>query len=159
MVTAHRGIEFINPALEEGSTHTLLMGLRMLKPGEVAWAHRHTFSAIRFAVEGGPGLATVTDGEVCTMENYDLVLTPRWCWHDHHNSTQDHVTWFDALDIGLINLLNVNVYEPYGDERQPQRQNPLTMCHTGLACCVRCGKSDRSYGSRCVTRGASQRPC
>ena len=134
VVTARRGIEFINPALEEGSTHTLLMGLQMLKPGEVAWAHRHTFSAIRFAVEGGPGLATVTDGEVCTMEDYDLVLTPRWCWHDHHNSTEDHVTWFDALDIGLINLLNVNVYEPYGDERQPQRQNPADYVshRTGL---------------------------
>ena len=57
------------------------------------------------------------------MEDYDLVLTPRWCWHDHHNSTENHVTWFDTLDIGLINLLNVNVYEPYGDERQPQRPN------------------------------------
>jgi 1-hydroxy-2-naphthoate dioxygenase len=134
VLTARRGIEFINPALQEGSTHTLLMGLQMLKPGEVAWAHRHTFSAIRFAVEGGPGLATVTDGEVCTMEDYDLVLTPRWCWHDHQNSTQDHVTWFDALDIGLINLLNVNVYEPYGDERQPQRQSPADYVshRTGL---------------------------
>ena len=123
VLTARRGLEFINPALHDGSTHTLLMGMQMLKPGEVAWAHRHTFAAIRFAIEGGLGLATVTDGEVCTMEDYDLVLTPRWCWHDHHNSTENHVTWFDTLDIGLINLLNVNVYEPYGDERQPQRPN------------------------------------
>jgi 1-hydroxy-2-naphthoate dioxygenase len=123
VLTARRGLVFINPGLEEGSTHTLLMGMQMLKPGEVAWAHRHNFAAIRFAIEGGSGLATVTDGEVCTMENYDLVLTPRWTWHDHHNSTGDHVTWFDTLDIGLIMRLNVNFYEPYGDDRQPQRQH------------------------------------
>ena len=83
--TARRHLSFINPGLERGTTHTIHMGLQMLQAGEVAWAHRHTLAALRFVVQGHPNLTTVVDGEECRMEDYDLVLTPQWTWHDHHN--------------------------------------------------------------------------
>ncbi len=122
--TARRNLTFINPALERGTTHTIAMGMQMLKPGEIAWAHRHTIAALRFAIQGGDGLSTVVDGEICPMEAYDLVLTPRWTWHDHENATGDHAIWLDVLDLGLVMSLNAIFYEPFGDERQPKRADP-----------------------------------
>lgn len=119
-LTARRHLSFINPGAR-GTTHTMNMGMQMLKPGEIAWSHRHTMSALRFVVKGGPGLVTVVDGEACPMDNYDLVLTPSWTWHDHENATADNVVWLDALDIGLVLALNVPFYESFGDKRQPQR--------------------------------------
>lgn len=123
--TARRNLSFMNPALDRGTTHTITMGMQMLNPGEIAWAHRHTMAALRFVVQGGPGLVTVVDGEPCPMEDYDLVLTPRWTWHDHENMTGEHPIWLDVLDLGLVLGLNVPFYEPYGEDRQPQRP------HTG----------------------------
>ncbi|MDQ1490787.1 MAG: 1-hydroxy-2-naphthoate dioxygenase [Actinomycetota bacterium] len=119
--TARRNLAFVNPGLQRGTTHTITMGMQMLKPGEIAWAHRHSMAAIRFALQGGAGLASVVDGEVCPMEDYDLVLTPRWTWHDHENETDTHPVWLDVLDLGLVMSLNAAFYEPYGEERQPKR--------------------------------------
>ena len=120
-LTARRSLALMNPALPMGTTHTLTAGIQMLNPGEQAWAHRHTMAAVRFVIHGGAGLSTVVDGEVCPMEDYDLVLTPRWTWHDHHNDTDGNPVWLDALDIGLIQSLNTGFYETYGDERQAVR--------------------------------------
>lgn len=121
--TARRNLSFINPAAR-GTTHTMNMGMQMLKPGEIAWAHRHSMAALRLAINGGPGLVTVVDGEPCPMHDYDLVLTPSWTWHDHENATSDKVVWLDALDIGLVQALNVPFYESFGEERQPQHDDP-----------------------------------
>ncbi len=38
--------------LKLGTAHTLLMGAQMVRPREVAPAHRHTMGAIRFVVRG-----------------------------------------------------------------------------------------------------------
>jgi 1-hydroxy-2-naphthoate dioxygenase len=102
----------------------MVMAMQMLKPGEIAWSHRHTMAAIRFVVQGSPDLVTVVDGERCPMEDHDLVLTPRWTWHDHHNGTDGNVTWLDALDIGLVLALNAGFYQTLGERRQPE--------HSGL---------------------------
>ena len=47
----------------------------MLLPGEWAPAHRHTPNAVRIVVEG-EGAYTTVNGEKCTMERGDLILTP-----------------------------------------------------------------------------------
>ena len=121
--TARRHLGFTNPGLERrGATHTILMGFQMVKPGEIAWAHRHSISALRFVVQGNENAYTVVDGEVCPMENNDLILTPQWSWHDHHNESKEHVVWLDVLDVPLIAALNGFFYEPYaGSRQQPQR--------------------------------------
>jgi 1-hydroxy-2-naphthoate dioxygenase len=120
--TARRNISFVNPGLERGgTTHTLLMGMQMIKPGEVAWAHRHTIAALRFVVRGDARAYTAVDGEACPMEDYDLILTPQWTWHDHVNPSSEHVVWVDVLDLGLVLALNVPFYETYGEACQPER--------------------------------------
>jgi 1-hydroxy-2-naphthoate dioxygenase len=117
--TARRHLGFVNPGLERrGATHTMLMGLQMVRPGEIAWAHRHSIGALRFAVQGSEHAYTVVDGEVCRMENYDLILTPSWSWHDHHNESKEHVIWLDVLDVPLVLMLNATFYEPYAVDRQ-----------------------------------------
>jgi 1-hydroxy-2-naphthoate dioxygenase len=116
--TARRSILFENPGLKvHGTTHTLLMGIQIIKPGEVAWAHRHTMAAIRFVIRGNDKVYTVVDGEICPMEDYDLILTPQWTWHDHHNPTEEPAIWLDGLDVPLIQSLNVPFYELYPGDR------------------------------------------
>lgn len=123
--TARRNFSFFNPGLERGgTTQTLLMGMQMVMPGEIAWAHRHTIGALRFAVEGGADLYTVVNGERLAMEPNDLVLTPNWAWHDHHNETDAHAVWLDVLDVPLVVGLNQTFYEPFGEDVQPRHQNP-----------------------------------
>src|SRR3989338_3769498 len=54
-LTARRNFSFLNPGMNSlGTTHTLLMGMQIVKPGEIAWAHRHSIGALRFAIQGSP---------------------------------------------------------------------------------------------------------
>ncbi len=57
------------------------------------------------------------------MENYDLILTPQWSWHDHHNESGENIIWLDVLDASLIASLNATFYEPYRGERQQIRRS------------------------------------
>jgi gentisate 1,2-dioxygenase len=76
-------------------------GLQLLLPGEHAPPHRHTPSAARIVVEGR-GAVTIVDGERCTMEPGDVILTPGGMWHDHVHEGSEPVIWLDALDLPLL---------------------------------------------------------
>ncbi len=118
--TARRNLSFINPGLERGgTTQTILAGMQVVKPGEVAWAHRHPISALRFVIEGDTKLFTVVNGEPLPMEPNDLVLTPAWTWHDHHNESNALGIWLDVLDVPLMLSLGQMAYEPLGQTTQP----------------------------------------
>lgn len=117
-LTARRSLIFQNPALPRGTTHTMNMGIQMIQPGETAWAHRHSIAALRFVIQGNPKLTTVVDGEPCVMEDFDLVLTPNWSWHDHHNQSDKPVYWLDVLDVPLVLGLNQTFYEAFGEKEQ-----------------------------------------
>jgi 1-hydroxy-2-naphthoate dioxygenase len=125
--TARRSVLFNNPGLPRGTTHTMVMGLQLIQPGEIAWAHRHSISALRFTVEGSENLFTVVDGEAYPMEDFDLVLTPGWTWHDHHNESDRPAIWLDVLDVPLIGALNQAFYEPFGEDRQPLNEQANAM--------------------------------
>lgn len=121
---ARRSLIFQNPGLPRGTTHTINMGVQMIQPGEIAWAHRHSITALRFVIKGHQRLSTVVDGEPCAMEDYDLVLTPNWAWHDHHNDSDQFVYWLDVLDVGLVLGLNQTFYEPGTGSDQPRAAKP-----------------------------------
>lgn len=122
--TARRNVSFINPDSRANATsHTLLMGMQAVLPGEIAWAHRHSMNALRFIVDGGPDVYTVVDGEKCTMETNDLVLTPAYTWHDHHNESSTSKIWIDILDVPIFGFLRQFFFETFGDSVQPLRQN------------------------------------
>jgi gentisate 1,2-dioxygenase len=92
---------------------TLLICMQLVMPGELALAHRHTATALRFVVEGEVDAYTVVDGEKCVMERGDLILTPNWAWHQHHNAGTRPVVWIDGLDAPLIRAFNAGFFEPF----------------------------------------------
>jgi 1-hydroxy-2-naphthoate dioxygenase len=116
--TARRTLVLCNPTLPRGTTQTMVASIQIIRPGELAWAHRHTINAIRFAIQGGPQVSTVVDGEPLIMEPYDLLLTPGWSWHDHHNQSDKPAIWLDALDVPFTLALNQNFYEEFGESAQ-----------------------------------------
>ncbi len=114
--TARRNLAFVNPGLQPGrgvTTQTITAGMQIVKPREIAEAHRHTIAALRIMIQGGAGVYTVVDGQACTMESYDLVFTPAWSWHDHHNEADAPAVWLDVLDSPLVVALNQVFFEAY----------------------------------------------
>jgi len=108
-----------NPALagKASVTHTLYAGLQLILPGEVAPAHRHSQSALRFVIEG-QGAYTAVDGERTYMSPGDFIITPSWTWHDHGNDSDQPMVWLDGLDIPLVGLLDAGFMEPGNAETQ-----------------------------------------
>jgi gentisate 1,2-dioxygenase len=115
-----RVLMLMNPGLggEASITGSLFAGLQLIMPGEIAPAHRHTQSALRFIIEGH-GAYTAVDGERTAMQPGDFVITPSWTWHDHGNETAEPMVWLDGLDIQIVKLLGASFAENYPDDVQP----------------------------------------
>jgi gentisate 1,2-dioxygenase len=115
-----RALQLFNPGLEGrwATTNTMIAAVQLLLPGEIARAHRHTPTAIRFIMEGA-GAYTAVDGERVYMAPGDLVLTPSWAWHDHGNETDHPVVWMDGLDVPLVQFLNAMFFEMYTVPQAP----------------------------------------
>lgn len=116
--TARRALILTNPGLARGTTHTLLASIQIVRPGEVAWAHRHTINALRLSIQGDARTYTVVEARRLPMEPYDLLLTPSWSWHDHHNESDQNAIWMDGLDVPLALALNQNFYDELGKMSQ-----------------------------------------
>jgi gentisate 1,2-dioxygenase len=114
-----------NPSMRGESciTEALYGGLQLIMPGEVAPAHRHSPSALRFIIEG-TGAYTAINGEKAYMERGDLILTPSWVWHDHGHEGDVPVVWLDGLDIPFVKYLGPVFAEPYPAERFPDAHAP-----------------------------------
>ena len=120
-----RALQLFNPGLggRWATTNNLIAAVQILLPGEVARAHRHTPTAIRFIIEG-TGAYTAVDGERVYMAPGDLILTPSWAWHDHGNETKDRVVWMDGLDIPLIASLEAMFFQFYSAPQVPVSRPP-----------------------------------
>ena len=119
--TARRAMVFTNPGLPRGTTQTMLATFQIVPPGEIAWAHRHTINALRFSIKGNGKVFTVVDGRALVMEPYDLILTPGWSWHDHHNESEEDAIWLDGLDVPFTLALNQSFFEELGTAAQNRR--------------------------------------
>jgi gentisate 1,2-dioxygenase len=125
----HRGAErrvlrLHNPGVPERTVaHSLVLAIQYLLPGEVAPAHRHSPTAIRFMLHG-EGAYTTVDGQKCPMKPGDLVVTPGMAWHDHGNEGNAPVIWMDILDWQIVRFLENLTYEPYPDEQQMVQRAP-----------------------------------
>jgi gentisate 1,2-dioxygenase len=109
-----------NPGLRGQSkiTTDLYAGVQMVLPGEVAPAHRHSQTALRFVLEG-EGAHTVVDGERTIMHEGDFVITPPMTWHDHGNESAAPMFWLDGLDIPLVQFLDASFAEHMDADAQP----------------------------------------
>lgn len=111
-----------NPGMPGQSriTRSLFAGLQIIRPGEIAPAHRHIASALRFIIEGKDAYTAVA-GERTMMEPGDFVITPSWTWHDHGNESDGPMVWLDGLDMHIVNMFDASFRDAY-----PGSVHPLT---------------------------------
>lgn len=133
-----RAIALANPSIpgEPYTTATLWTAIQYLGPGETAPAHRHAQTAFRFVIEG-EGVWTNVEGDAVSMTRGDLLLTPSWHYHEHHNTTDAPMAWIDGLDIPLVDQLEAGFFE-FGPDQlattaTPERSNNERLWgHPGL---------------------------
>ena len=113
-----RTVRLCTPGLGiKWATPTIHASVQLVKPGEVAEAHRHRMAAFRFVIEGGGGFTTI-EGEKFAMHDNDLVLTPPWTWHDHGHEGGPPTIWIDGHDYPLLGHLNGLFQERFHQPRQ-----------------------------------------
>ena len=112
-----------NPGLPGSGyiTNSLYCGLQVIKPGEIAPAHRHSPNALRFIIEGEGAYSTI-EGERVPMHPGDFVLTPGWTWHDHGHLGSAPVIWLDALDNPFGQFFGAIFRENYPGDAHPVSQ-------------------------------------
>ena len=116
--TPRRTVRLCTPDMPiKWATPTIHASVQLVKPGEIAEAHRHRMAAFRFVVEGHGGF-TIVEGEKFAMEANDLVLTPPWTWHDHGHDDGAPTIWIDGHDYPLLGHLNGLFQERYHQPRQ-----------------------------------------
>ncbi|WP_276152783.1 cupin domain-containing protein [Sulfitobacter sp. KE42] len=133
-----RAIGLANPGLGGRAyvSPTLWCAIQYLCPGENAPEHRHSQNAFRFVVEG-EGVWTVVNGDPVRMSRGDLLLTPGWNFHGHHNVASEPMAWIDGLDIPFSQQMDVGFFE-FGSERVTDNATPnysqgeRLWCHPGL---------------------------
>lgn len=117
-------------------TPTLWCAVQYLGPRETAPEHRHSQNAFRFVVEG-EGVWTVVNGDPVRMSRGDLLLTPGWHFHGHHNDTDQPMAWIDGLDIPFAHQNDVGFFE-FGADRVTDYATPQfsrgerLWCYPGL---------------------------
>lgn len=124
-MSERRTVKLTNPGLpgKGSATPTVHMSVQLVRPGEIAKAHRHSLAAIRFIVKGN-GAHTTVEGERFVLTPGDLILTPNWTWHDHYNGSQEDIVWLDGHDGPLVKALEVLRVEPFPQKQQPVETVP-----------------------------------
>lgn len=119
-----RAIGLANPGLAPHAyvSPTLWAAIQYLGPRETAPEHRHSQNAFRFVVEG-EGVWTVVDGDPVRMSRGDLLLTPGWRFHGHHNDRDAPMAWIDGLDIPFSQQMDVGFFE-FGADRVTDYATP-----------------------------------
>ena len=116
---------------QAGTTLNLNAGLQILKPGETARPHRHSMSALRFVLQG-EGAITAVDGKECLMEEFDLVTTPGWCWHEHIHRGKAPIIWLDVLDASLHRYFGTDRFQPGPSNTIPEVADDITFAQPGM---------------------------
>ena len=131
---ARRAISLVHPNMNDSTSHTLNLAVQLVKAGEAVYSHRHTNAAMRFVIDGGANVYTITNGEKCVMERGDLVIQPSWGWHNHINETERDAIWIDGLDSGLMRMLRTMFQEPHPAEDVRLYNSPAdtTLRNPGL---------------------------
>ena len=141
-----------NPGLRGQSriTTDLYAGVQLVLPGEVAPAHRHTQSALRFVLEGS-GAYTSVNGERTIMHEGDFIITPPMAWHDHGNPSAEPIFWLDGLDIPVVQFLDASFAEHLDEDEQPIYRPSATATPATAPTCCRSTMRPAAARRRCST--------
>jgi gentisate 1,2-dioxygenase len=166
-----RTLRLTNPGLPYGTTPTLWASIQYILPGEVASAHRHAATALRYIMKG-QGADTIVDGEQYAMNEGDLVLTPNWTFHDHEHKGSEPMIWLDVLDISLVRSMDAVFFEPLAAPRQPVNEftdrsfrqfgsgimRPTQSTHSGMASPVLAYTKERAEAALIAAAGLEPDP-
>lgn len=133
---SRRTVRLCTPGLgAKWTTPTIHASVQLVKPGEIADAHRHNMGALRFVLEGRGGY-TAVEGQKIAMEPGDLILTPSWAWHDHGNDEGAATMWIDVLDFPFVNHIGGIFFEVFRSRSQPlgnEARAPSSYVYKGRA--------------------------
>jgi gentisate 1,2-dioxygenase len=73
-------------------------------------------------------------GDPVAMSAGDLVLTPSWTFHEHHNPSEEPMLWMDVLDLPVVEALEAVFFEEGPSEDVERLTEPVS-------------RSERSYGA------------
>lgn len=120
-----RVLAFANPGLNGAPyvSNTLWAAAQFLGPGEHAPAHRHSPAALRFVLEG-EGVWTLVNDDPVHMSRGDVILTPSWNFHEHHNPGDKPMVWLDVLDLPVVEFLEAIFFEEGPSEAVDRRTDP-----------------------------------
>jgi gentisate 1,2-dioxygenase len=155
-----RVLSMCNPGLGGApfATNSLWAGIQFLAPGEVAPAHRHSPAAPRFIMDGA-GVWTLVNGDPLHMGRGDMIITPSWCFHEHHNPGNDAMVWLDVLDLPVVQFLDGIFYEDGPSEEAGSRTDPRSRSeqvygHAGLVPTHVIGTAEPGYSPLLAYRWA-----
>jgi gentisate 1,2-dioxygenase len=120
---AMRTVQLKNPGLSDRMSNSLHFSAQILMPGERTKAHRNLVSETRFVVDAPDGAEFIVDGESFPMGQRDVVTTPNWSWHDHHNGGDRPAIWLDGMDTRLVGV-GKSINEPFRELHQPVERRP-----------------------------------
>jgi gentisate 1,2-dioxygenase len=104
----HDGIalEYTHPQTGRSLLPTMACWIQMLRPGERTKAHRHTGSAVYYAVQGTG--ETIIDGCRFAWAKGDIITLPSWALHEHANaSAHDDAILFSIQDRPVLEALGL----------------------------------------------------
>lgn len=93
-----RTIRLMNPGIPgpTGVSTTVHLSVQLVKPGEVARAHRHTSNVIYHGFRGAG--RTFIGEQMPEWREGDIFTVPLWSWHRHENSTAGEAVLFSIND-------------------------------------------------------------
>jgi gentisate 1,2-dioxygenase len=110
----HDGValEYTHPQTGRTLLPTMACWIQMLRPGERLRAHRHTGSAVYYAVEGRG--ETIIDGCRFAWGRGDIIVLPSWALHEHANlSARDGAVLFSIQDRPVLEALGLGREEAF----------------------------------------------
>src|SRR5258705_5480415 len=125
LITAEEALRRVlvleNPALrgESRATNTLFAGIQMILPGEVAPAHRHVSSAIRFVLDG-EGAYTAVEGEKSFMSPGNFLITANRAPPDHGNPSEKPMLCLAVVDFPAAHFYQASFARYFDDNDQMQ---------------------------------------
>lgn len=116
-MVAMRTVQLKNPGMSRWLSNTLHFSVQCLMPGERTKAHRNLVSETRFVLQAPEEAEFIVDGESFPMQRGDLVTTPNWSWHDHHNGGDKPAIWLDGMDTRMVSI-GKGLNEPHPTPQQ-----------------------------------------
>jgi gentisate 1,2-dioxygenase len=116
--TDRQSLLLMNPGLggRIQIANTMRAAISVYNPGDVAPTHVHSPNASRTILSEQGGYTNV-EGERCSAQRGDVIITPNGTWHDHVNDGDEPVVWIDTLDWPLMEYLDCAwVDQEYTDE-------------------------------------------